>query len=499
MMPEASTAAPQAAPATPATPAPSLGRRTLRGAAWSLAAQGVTALASLIAFALMGRMVGHAELGEYMLALVGVGAVQWLALNAYREPLIQVPTLVSQTRDAVFWFTLGIAALLACLLLAIAFVLQWRGAMPITAACLALLSVKVFFDTLASVPMAVCARDLRFPVLARISIVASVLGSLLSIGLLFAGWGVKAVAASQGFVAMLACVLTLRACAWRPRLFFSWQALAPLRAYSPYVVLWQGIEALNMYLDRFLVGTRLSPQALGVYGFGRRLNDVVIEVLVGAAGNVALPAYATLQHDRTALRAAYLRSMRAISFAVFPVIGILWCVADPLVTGVFGGKWASAVPIYRCFLLLGAIQTIGILQAALIRSLGFAKLWARYQVAQAVANILVLALAIDHGIFMLALAVVARTYLVWGYAVWMTCRLIDMPVREYLGLFLRPVLGSAAAGMVAAGVLHLLAGLPPLALVVGAGMLGGAAYLVLALAMMRPLAGELMALIARRA
>jgi hypothetical protein len=49
-------------------------------------------LAPLLAFALLGGNGGHAPIGEYMLALVGVGAVQWLALNAYREPLIQTPS-----------------------------------------------------------------------------------------------------------------------------------------------------------------------------------------------------------------------------------------------------------------------------------------------------------------------------------------------------------------------------------------------------------------------
>src|SRR5690606_4305023 len=115
-----------------------------------------------------------------------------------------------------------------------------------------------------------------------------------------------------------------------------------------------------------------------------------------------------------------------------------------------------------------AIQTIGIFQAALIRSLGHANLWARYKVAQAAANIVVLSLAIEHGIYVLAAAVVIRTYVVWIYAVTMTCRLIEMRVREYLRMFVTPALCAVLACVVAQGAVHLSRDVPPIAMIAGA-------------------------------
>lgn len=477
---------------------PSLSQRTLHGAMWSLLSQAMTALAALIVFIMMSRLVGHAELGEYMLAVVGIGAVQWLALNAYREPMIQASTMTPDTHDSVFWFTAVIATLLAFILLGVAQYLHWRGQATVTASCLSLLAVKLFFDTLISVPMAVCYRALRFQVLAKVNIVVSLLGLPVSLALLYAGWGVLAVAAMQGAMSILSFVCVLTYCNWLPRLHFAWRDLAVLRGYSPHVILWQGVEALNMYLDRFLVGTRISPQALGIYGFGRRLNDVVIEVLVGAAGNVALPTYAALQDNPAELKRAYVRSLRVVTFGVFPVIGILYGVADELVSAVFGAKWATAVPIYQCFLLLGAIQTIGVFQASLIRSIGQANLWARYQIVQAVANVVVLYFAIDYGIYALAIAVVVRTYIVWLYAVFITCRLIDIAISDYLRIFLKPALGAVLACLVAEGALHLVYGAPPIAMIAGATLMAGLTYVAAALLMMKPVTDDVLALIVRR-
>lgn len=58
-------------------------------------------------------MVRHAELGEYMLALVGVGATQGRALNACCELLAQPPPVDKEIRDGVFRFSAAIATLLA--------------------------------------------------------------------------------------------------------------------------------------------------------------------------------------------------------------------------------------------------------------------------------------------------------------------------------------------------------------------------------------------------
>lgn len=477
----------------------SLSRRTFRGAAWSLTAQATAAVAALITFVIMSRSVGHAELGEYMLAVAGLAAVQWLALNAYREPVIQARSLTPAMCNSVFWFSTGVAVLLAAVLTLVAWLLQFHAVFTTTAACLSVLAAKALFDTLSSVPLALCYRGLQFPLAAKLNMLASMIGLGAGIGLLNAGWGVLAVAIAQSLVSAIGFVLVLACGGWRPQAHFSIKDLGFIRRYSPHVVLWQGVEALNLYLDRFIVGTRLSPQALGVYGFGRRLNDVVIEVLAGAAGNVALPAYSRVQQDTGALKRAYLASVRIVTFAVFPVIGILYGVADELVVAVFGTQWAAAVPIYKCFLLLGAIQTVGILQASLIRSMGRPELWARYQGMQAAANIAVLALAIDYGIYVLAVAVVLRTYLVWTYALAATCRLLDMGAAEYLKMFARPALGAALACLVAQSVLHMRYDIPVVVMIAGATLAAMAVYLGTALITMRSITNDVLALFARQA
>lgn len=427
----------------------SLSKRALRGMVWSLGSQATTAALSLLSFAILGRVVAPERFGDYLLALIGIASVQWLAQNAYREPAVQAPHLSDSSMDSIFWLTVGVGIALMGLT-GLAALGIWRIAgREDVAICMATLSLKLMFDTVASMPAAVQYRSLRFEIIAQNSMFASFSSCALSIYLLLHGWDIFGLAIAQVVGSTILFVLSLVRCGWRPRFFFRMADLKVLRHYSPHVLLWQLIETVNLYFDRFMVGTRLNSHALGVYGFGRRLNDVVIETLVGAVANVTLPAFATIQHDLTRVRDAYLKAVSLTGFLIFPLIAILFVNADDFIPLVFGTKWIEGIPVYQWFLLLGATAAIGTLQASVIRSLGQAKLWSRYQLMQTAANIVVVLAAIDYGIVIIAGAVVVRSYCIWGFSVAMTCRLIELRIAVYLKILAWPLLWAVASGVVA--------------------------------------------------
>ena len=475
--------------------AASLGKRALRGMAWSLGSQATTAALSLLSFAILGRVVAPARFGDYLLALVGIASIQWLAQNAYREPAVQAKQLSESSRDSIFWLTVGVGAALVGLTGIAAFGVWHIAGRQDVAICMAILSGKLLFDTVASMPAAVQYRKLQFENIAQITMLASLTSCGLSIFFLLHGWDIFGLAIAQVAGSAILLFLSFARCSWRPRFHFRMEDLKVLRDYSPHVLLWQLIEAVNLYFDRFMVGTRLSSHALGIYGFGRRLNDVVIETLVGAVANVTLPAFATIQHDLARVRSAYLKAVSMTGFLIFPLIVLLFINADDFIPLIFGSRWGEAIEVYRWFLLLGAIAAIGTLQASVIRSLGHARLWSQYQLMQTAANILVVLLAIDYGVVILAAAVVVRTYCIWGLSVGMTCRLIGLEIPAYLRSLGRPLFWAVACGVVGFAVAQTVADLHVIVrLLVRAGV-GIAAYALFAWVFMKPAIREFAAII----
>jgi len=420
-----------------------------RSAIWAIIGQGSTAVMSLVNFAVVGRFVSPNDYGSFLLAMMVLTATQWLALNAYKEPVIQAKELTNSLINSVFAFTVLVGTLLCLIMLLVAWWLERGGETPGVGMCIVVLAVKLLIDTSMSVPNALRVRRLEFKFLARISIGANVLSTAVNVSLLVAGFGMLSLVVSQ----LVTSLLTAFALLWtgKQRYALRWRRedLLLLKGYSPHVIMWQAMEAMGQTVDRYFIASRLTLTDLGLYGFGKRLNDVIIEVLVGATSNVSLPAFSQMQDDRQRLQAAFLKAVRLVTLMVLPLIAALWVTADDFVPLLFGPKWDQAVPVYRWFLLLGIIQTIGILQGGLLRSMWKPGVWTRYQVMQVVANVVVLSLVAGHSIEVIAAAIVIRAYVLWGWVVFQVCKALEMKFSYYALQLSKPValaLVSAAAG-----------------------------------------------------
>lgn len=420
-----------------------------RSAIWAIIGQGSTAVLSLVNFAVVGRFVSPNDYGSFLLAMMVLTATQWLALNAYKEPVVQSKNLTDNLINSVFAFTVMVGTLLCLIMLLVAWWLERSGETPGVGQCIVVLAVKLLIDTSMSVPNALRVRQLEFKLLARVSIAANVASTFVNVSLLMSGFGMLSLVISQLATSLLTAFALLYTAKRRYALRWRREDLLLLKGYSPHVILWQAMEAMGQTVDRYFIASRLTLTDLGLYGFGKRLNDVIIEVLVGATSNVSLPAFSQMQDDRQRLQAAFLKAVRLVTLMVLPLIAALWVTADDFVPLLFGPRWDQAVPVYRWFLLLGIIQTIGILQGGLLRSMWKPGVWTRYQVMQVVANVAVLSLVAGHSIEVIAAAIVIRTYVLWGWVVFQVCKALDMKFWYYITQLGKPVvlaLISAGAG-----------------------------------------------------
>jgi O-antigen/teichoic acid export membrane protein len=434
-----------------------------RGALWTFGGQGIAALLAVLNFAVVGRFVSPSEYGSYLLALVVLSATQWLALNAYREPLVQTKNISDNIINSVFGFSLAVGALLFGVMLVASFFYP-AG----TKVCIVLLGAKLVADTLVAVPTALKSRHLNFRLLSIISVTVGITGSALNILMLFAGFGIFSLAASQMIASLVSLVIHLYTGDHRYRLRLKKEDLSLLVRYSPHVILWQAIEAVNQTIDRALIISKLDTVSLGFYGFGKRLNDTVIDLLVGTASTVSFPAFSRLQDQSEQLRETFLKAVRIVTMGVMPVIAVLHVTAGDLIPLVFGHKWESSTVVYRWFLMLGIIQTIGILQGALIKSMSRPGIWSTYTAVQACANVVVVIFTVKYGIAVLAASIVLRTYAIWGWAMFTTCRLLGVSILFYAKESLSPILIAALGAACGYYALSLLGGAAPLLrLVVG--------------------------------
>lgn len=410
-----------------------------RSALWAITGQGITALLAIVNFSVIGRYIEPSEYGSFLIALMALTATQWLASNAYKEPLVQSQELTDNEINSVFSFTILVGFSLFLIMVLVG---GWYGyfkSAPVIATSIVILAIKLLLDTVSSVPSALRVRNLDFKFFARLLIFANLTATVTNIGMLYSGFGVISLVWSQLIASLISFLVILYFDNRRYSIRIRSRDLKILRNYSPHVIMWQGMDAVGQTLDRYFIASRLTLIDLGFYGFGKRLNDVVIDILVGATSSVSLPAFSQLQNDKARLQVAFLKAVRIVFLMVLPTIAILYATADDFIPLFLGPKWIKSIPVYRWFLLLGVIQAIGILQGSLLRSLGHQGVWTRYVFSQCVSNILLLSLVSGYGIEVIAASIVIRAYIFWGWVVIKVCKILELRVSQYIFVLIKPM------------------------------------------------------------
>lgn len=424
-------------------------RRGARTLVSALVLHASPALASMGAFVLVGRALGPSAYADYVFGLAIVSFLSCFSQNSIKEPILQAASLSigglkSAYRASVHWVfllsTLGMSAAAAA---------WWMMPERAVFSVVGLLSCKLLVDGMFAVPMAVRAKRLDFGLQSS----ASALGSATMFGstlfLLAADAGISSLAIAQLLSSVIQVIViaigggfrnfSLRASEGPPRV---------LLRNSVHIMGWQVIEYLNSTADRLVSSYTMTSAALGAYGFGRRLNDIFFEVVGGTIGSLTLPKVAAVQGEPLRVREVLERAIGLCGVTIVPLLALLFCLADAIIVGLFGEKWVNSVSVYRCFLFLGLLQTFGYVQAAVVRGMGAARLWTAYVLAQACANIAVIALFARFDGVLLAVAVVIKTYCVWFLFLRPVCRLAAIPVLRYCRLILMPVLVASCAGAV---------------------------------------------------
>lgn len=458
------------------------GRAAIRGALWSTLNTLIPTILSALVFIVTSRYLVPQDFGVVALATSIVTFASGFGPNAFGEALIQRRSIRKSHVDTVFWLTFGAAALIYVVLLALSSFFTSFVQTDLTA-LVAVIGLKLFFDMCAVVPTALINRIMAFHLATIRTTIATLASCIVSLALIVAGFGFWAIALAQIASSFASCVAAFWGAGWIPGLRVRYSSLRELLHYGTFASANRFLQTMN--LDQLLIGSLVSPAALGLYNFARRMLQMLNGIVSGGLTSVTHVLLSSLQGDQQRVRDAFLKATFGCSLVSLPVFLGLAAVAADAIPVIFGAQWQGAVPSVRCFCIMGMMQGIGIIQASLIMSQGKADWWFYYMLAKNIAGILIVLIFYRWGIDAISLALLLQTLAFWPATLVMTSRIIGLQVTDYFGQFGRPLLAIALMG----GAIGLVDRLAPtsshLVLLIIKVLLGGTVYGLMILALCR--------------
>jgi len=184
-----------------------------------------------------------------------------------------------------------------------------------------------------------------------------------------------------------------------------------------------GIGLLDRFrgnLDYLIVGKFLTVEALGVYFFAFNAGIGISQNVINALISSLFPHLCEVRENLETLKKRYVNSLKLIAIAIIPLVLLQSSLAPIYVPIVFGQQWLEAVPILSVVCLSAIPLAFALASYQLLNAVGQIKITLIWNVIYTILLAIVLLIAVQWGVFEVAVSVFLCQILTLFFSVWAT-------------------------------------------------------------------------------
>lgn len=335
-----------------------LGGRAARGGVVTVVSQGLKFVISLAGTVILAHLLTPQDYG-----LIGMVAVITGFVSVYKDlglasATIQRQTITSGQISTLFWINVALSVAVTLVCIFIAPLVSWfYGEQRLT--WITIVSACGFIISGLSVQHeALLRRQMRFLVLAVISILAMLIGYAVGIFLAWKGYHYRALVFSQLALITTSTLAIWLACRWRPGLPKRYSGVSSMIRFGGNFTGFSTINYFARNVDNLLIGRVWGPFQLGLYGRAYQLMMLPIDQINEPVTSVAVPTLSRLTDSPAGYRRAYLRILEKIALLTMPGVVLMIVTSDWIVSIVLGPQWREVSSILVVLGIAGFIQSI---------------------------------------------------------------------------------------------------------------------------------------------
>jgi len=359
----------------------SLATSALQGIAWNWVGSGVLVIAQVASTAATARLVAPREFGLYAAAQATSGVAGYFAMRAVAQDLQRRSALGPKTVGTAMTIMLTASGLLALCL--------WFGAplwarawgVPGAAWPVRVFGVVLLLQSVATVPLALIRRHLRFRIAAVIETGAIVIGLIAGVALAVQLHSALALALGQavGVVALLIATSIAVEDGLRPA--FDRADGRELFAFAGQV---GGLGLLSYAantIPSWFAARAFGASVLGLYSRANLMVGLPATYAVGSIHKIIYPLYGRVRDDPARVKVLLEEALALTTGLAWPVFAFAAGSAPITVRVLLGARWVDAAPFLAlCALTVCATIPVGLLTNC-AEALGWMRIIAARQIA----------------------------------------------------------------------------------------------------------------------
>lgn len=331
--------------------AESLKNTTVRGVGWSVADtlsyQGITFLVGMV----LARLLTPEEYGLIGIITIFIIVFDAIVDGGFSNALIRKNDADDLDYSTVFFANLVVSIFLATLLFlsapAIGSFFKQPQLVPLTKVMSSIIIINAF----AIIQRTILVKRIDFKTQTKCSLISSLIGGAVGIGMAFGGFGVWSLVGQQVSMQLVRALLLWCLTRWYPKLQYSWARFKDLFNFGWKLLVSSIISTLWNQMYQVVIGKCYNPATLGQFTRAQQFSTICSSNLTAVVQRVSYPVLSKIQDDKPRLKEAYRRVIKTTVLMSFVLMLGMAAVAKSMIQVLIGDQWLPAVPYLQIICL----------------------------------------------------------------------------------------------------------------------------------------------------
>ena len=346
------------------------GRRIVTGVNWSifnlLGGQCVHFIRSLI----LARLLSPEDFGCIGTLTIFITVSQMFVNAGFGSALIQKKKSTQIDYSTIFWWNFFVSILLYCLLCLLAPYIAAYFRNELICPILRVWGIMLIINAFYTIQYNMMTKRLDFRTICLFDLSSDVVATIIAIGMAWSGCGVWALIAQQIAYGVVRLILVRYIVRWYPQRCFSISSLKGLFRFGGYIFANRLIQMICQEYQSILIGRRFSIEQVGYYTRANGLSKTLKVSIPNLIQQVLYPVYSDMQDTREKIHRLFEKSIRIVTFSVYPLMFILILAAHRLILFLYGDTWSTSIPYFRILCVSGFFTCLQNINVSVVSATG---------------------------------------------------------------------------------------------------------------------------------
>lgn len=372
----------------------SLKSKATSGFIWNAVERFSVTIGQFIIGIILARLLMPEDFGLIGMLSIFIAISQVFIQSGMGSGLIQKQDRVDEDFSTVFIFNLIVSTLFYVLLFLSAPLIASFYEMPLLSSLTRVLGITLIINSLSIVQRTKLEIEVNFKTLAKVNIIALVIGGALAIGAALYEFGVWALVIQTLSISVVTAIGLWILGNWSLSLVFSKTSFKQLFSYGS-KLLAAGLYAKSLQeVYNLVIGKAYSASELGFFTQARKFAEVSSSTLTNVLQKVTFPILSSLQYDEKRMVSVYGRMIRMAAFISFPTLSLLAVLAEPLISILLGEKWLPVAPLLQWLCIAKLVYPISVINMNILNAVGRSDLFLKVDLSKFPLIVIVLVVTI---------------------------------------------------------------------------------------------------------